>query len=268
MATEEETTTKQVSTRTIVIVGSFILLAVWSIWFLYYYFCFGGLPTSEGSAGTFGDFFGSLNALLSGGALVGAVLAIYLQGRELKETQKQIRLQVKEARETKEEFELQRATNALYHQITQYTNTDIGQIRKLASAFERAVVDRTRDDRERNLIEVAKKAESAVNALYTLTRVLESLISELGYNTIEIKEKDRKRVQALNIRKGLRLFTLYEHNIGASQKDALVQIDKYCSEKPEIRPSGSAVFDKLFYCIEFILEFPLKSKKELCELES
>jgi hypothetical protein len=263
MEIEEETSTKQVSTRTIVIVCSLLLLAIWGAWFVYYYTCFGGMPTTEGSAGTFGDFFGSLNSLLSGGALVGAILAIYLQSRELKETQKQIRLQVKEAKETKEEFELQRATNALYHQITQYTNTDVGQIRKLASAFERVNIDSTREDRNRNLIAVAKKAESAVNALYTLTKILESLISELSYKIVDIEGNDRNYFQAESIRKGLQLFTLYKHNVGASQIEALVKIGMICSDKPEIKPEGSALYDKLLYCRDFIQKFPLNSKAEL-----
>ena len=56
------------------------------------------------SAGTFGDMFGSINALFSGLALVGVILAIVLQSKELD-------LQRKEIRGQREQLEKQASTS-------------------------------------------------------------------------------------------------------------------------------------------------------------
>ena len=67
--------------------GFFFIFVVWawSGFVVYWYF-----PTPL-SRGTFGDMFGAINALFSGFAFFGLVIAIVLQKQELEEQRKEIR---------------------------------------------------------------------------------------------------------------------------------------------------------------------------------
>lgn len=58
--------------------------------------------------GQFGDAFGALNALFSGGALAGVVYAVLLQQRDLHVQSRALRFQRRELKLTREEVELQR----------------------------------------------------------------------------------------------------------------------------------------------------------------
>jgi uncharacterized membrane protein len=75
-----------------------IIVLIVAGWILTYYF----LEGNE-ARGTFGDMFGSLNALYSGFALAGIIITILLQKNELK-------LQREELKETRKEFKIQNET--------------------------------------------------------------------------------------------------------------------------------------------------------------
>ena len=75
-----------------------IIILIIAGWILTYYF----LEGNE-ARGTFGDMFGSLNALYSGFALAGIIITILLQKNELK-------LQREELKETRKEFKIQNET--------------------------------------------------------------------------------------------------------------------------------------------------------------
>lgn len=65
------------------------IVVLWAIMGLYY-------ASNVDNTAEIGDSFGAFNALFSGLALVGVIVAIYLQGLELKETQKELRGQKNE----------------------------------------------------------------------------------------------------------------------------------------------------------------------------
>jgi hypothetical protein len=77
-------------------------LAIIGAWYYTYYKLNDLEPTERG---TFGDMFGSVNALFSGLALAGIILTILLQRKELK-------LQREELQDTRAEFETQNAPNS------------------------------------------------------------------------------------------------------------------------------------------------------------
>ncbi|MBO6184156.1 MAG: putative phage abortive infection protein [Chryseobacterium sp.] len=95
------------------------VLIVTGMWLLTYFLLRGrGIEVR----GTFGDMFGSVNAIYSGLAFAGIIITIYLQSHELK-------LQRKELRDTRREFEIQNATlskqqfeNTFFQMISLFTN--------------------------------------------------------------------------------------------------------------------------------------------------
>ena len=66
------------------------------------------IPKDE--RGSFGDMFGSVNALFSGLALFGIIISILIQQNELKEQRNELKL-------TRDEFKINRVTNILFKQI-------------------------------------------------------------------------------------------------------------------------------------------------------
>jgi hypothetical protein len=83
-----------------IVVSIAISFTIIGIWLLAYYKL---KDLSQSDRGTFGDMFGSVNALFSGLALAGIILTILLQRKELS-------LQRQELRDTREE--LKRSANA------------------------------------------------------------------------------------------------------------------------------------------------------------
>jgi len=77
-----------------------VTIVIIGLWGLTYYLL---KDLGETKRGTFGDMFGSVNALFSGLALAGIILTILLQRKELK-------LQREELRDTRKEFETQNET--------------------------------------------------------------------------------------------------------------------------------------------------------------
>lgn len=84
--------------RWIIWVALGVTTLIIGLWFLTIYFLEG-----DKERGTFGDMFGSINALFSGLAMAGIILTILLQRKELK-------LQREELRDTRGEFEKQNET--------------------------------------------------------------------------------------------------------------------------------------------------------------
>jgi len=92
--------------RSIYFWGAVALIIIISLWFINL-FVLKGLD--HNSRGTFGDMFGSINALFSGLALAGVIFTILLQSKELS-------LQRGELKETRKEFTINRITNIIYRQ--------------------------------------------------------------------------------------------------------------------------------------------------------
>lgn len=84
----------------------FYCLLVFAFFFVYWGFvgCFVGVPDS---AGTFGDQFGGLNAIISGLAFAALYISLQLQRQDLKLQRKDLALQLKEMREARKEAEEQ-----------------------------------------------------------------------------------------------------------------------------------------------------------------
>ena len=77
-------------------------------------------PGAEGlTPGTFGDMFGSINALFSGAALIGVIIAVYLQSKELGLQRIEMRNTVREMENQtciiKKQLETMNKTYALQH---------------------------------------------------------------------------------------------------------------------------------------------------------
>lgn len=95
MSTKQQENESNTGFTVTAIIVSVIIIG---LWFLTYY-----LLEKDTDRGTFGDMFGSINALFSGLALAGIILTILLQRKELK-------YQRDELRETRKEFETQNET--------------------------------------------------------------------------------------------------------------------------------------------------------------
>lgn len=96
-----------------------VIILIVGLWLLTFFLLKDYSPTDRG---TFGDMFGSVNALYSGLALAGIMLSILLQRSEIK-------LQSLELKETRREFEtqnetlkIQRFENIFFNLLNQYHN--------------------------------------------------------------------------------------------------------------------------------------------------
>ncbi len=69
------------------VIGGVAVLGIWALSGLWIYAEF----NDSASRGTFGDMFGAVNALFSGLAFLGLIVAILLQYQELKEQRREIR---------------------------------------------------------------------------------------------------------------------------------------------------------------------------------
>jgi len=83
-----------------IVTAVIVTIVIIGLWFVTYY-ALKDKPSTD--RGTFGDMFGSINALFSGLALTGIILTILLQRKELK-------LQRKELIDTRQEFKTQNET--------------------------------------------------------------------------------------------------------------------------------------------------------------
>lgn len=81
-------------------------LGVFMVWLVFFGFAISHLESTESSKlGMLGDSFGVVNSLFSGLALVGVVVALYLQKTEIEETLELMREEQRE-RSAREQFEL------------------------------------------------------------------------------------------------------------------------------------------------------------------
>lgn len=87
-----------------IIIAVIIVVGLW-IWNFYALYELG-----DTKRGTFGDMFGSVNAIFSGLAFAGIIITIYIQSHELKLQRKELKLTRKEAKLTRGEFALQNKT--------------------------------------------------------------------------------------------------------------------------------------------------------------
>ncbi|VVN50889.1 hypothetical protein PS685_00413 [Pseudomonas fluorescens] len=88
-----------------------VFVSILTVYIFYYLFLYSGFSIAVdevGSlvgvrSGTFGDAFGTLNALFSGMAFAGVVVSLYLQRRDIKENQHEVsRQQIESARQQEE----------------------------------------------------------------------------------------------------------------------------------------------------------------------
>lgn len=116
------------------IVGTLAIILILASWYFTYNHL-KSLPNEE--RGTFGDMFGSINALYSGLAFAGIIFTILLQKKELK-------LQREELSDTRKEFEIQNKTLrlqrfentffsllTLHHQIVDSIDIDIEKVQSI-----------------------------------------------------------------------------------------------------------------------------------------
>ena len=94
-----------------------VTLVIISLWLLTYY-----LLKDKGTTerGTFGDMFGSINALFSGLALAGIILTILLQRKELKLQRDELTETRKEFQTQNETLKLQRFENTFFNLLNQH----------------------------------------------------------------------------------------------------------------------------------------------------
>lgn len=105
------------------------VLIVFGLWLWNYLTLFNIEKTERG---TFGDMFGSVNAIFSGLAFAGIIITIYIQSHELKLQRKELKLTRKEMELTRDEFvsqnytmKLQQFENTLFQMLSMfYENTD------------------------------------------------------------------------------------------------------------------------------------------------
>jgi hypothetical protein len=95
----------------VVVIVGVVFLVIFAIYAIYYVFLYLGFHSEiDGSgaltgvrSGTFGDAFGTLNALFSGMAFAGVVVSLYLQRKDIKDSQQEVaRQQVEVARQQEE----------------------------------------------------------------------------------------------------------------------------------------------------------------------
>ncbi|EOI5775868.1 hypothetical protein ACMS0O_000971 [Cronobacter malonaticus] len=79
-----------------------------------------GLPKGFAEYGTLGDSFGVLNSLFSGLGFAGLVYTLFIQQKQIKSQEKQIRIQELESKELDKRYKLDAYENTLYKLIDLY----------------------------------------------------------------------------------------------------------------------------------------------------
>lgn len=125
----------------ILLIGLTALVVILGLW-LGTLLLLKNLDTSE--RGTFGDMFGSINALFSGMALAGIIITILLQSQELKYQREELRETRKEFKTQNETLKIQRFENTffnllnLHHQIV--AAMDYQYVTKGAPTFSQQII--------------------------------------------------------------------------------------------------------------------------------
>lgn len=120
-----DTPVKNKFPKKLIIVSSFVVLFLYIGFGIAGRFAFGKID----NPGIFGDMFGSINALFSGFALLGIILTIYLQTRELElqrieltETREVIKDQKQEMSQQNSTLSLQRFENSFFNLLSSHTS--------------------------------------------------------------------------------------------------------------------------------------------------
>ncbi|WP_223531253.1 putative phage abortive infection protein [Pseudomonas sp. GL-R-19] len=93
----------------VVVIVGVVFLFIFAIYAIYYCFLYSGFNNAIDGAltgvrsGTFGDAFGTLNALFSGMAFAGVVVSLYLQRKDIKDSQHEVARQQAETARQQEE---------------------------------------------------------------------------------------------------------------------------------------------------------------------
>ncbi|UTW61680.1 putative phage abortive infection protein [bacterium SCSIO 12741] len=126
------------------------------------------------SRGTFGDLFGSINALYSGLALAGIILTILLQRLELKNQQEELQLTRKELKLTRQVFEDQSKTL----RMQRFENTFF----QMLSVHQEIVKDLDENKLEINLFNHADRKHVAINGRDVFKHHYKLLVGNLKSN--------------------------------------------------------------------------------------
>ncbi|MBE7661498.1 putative phage abortive infection protein [Tenacibaculum finnmarkense] len=133
---------KEEKNYSILIISIIAVILIFSSWY-YTYKQLIILPND--ARGTFGDMFGSINALYSGLAFAGIIVTILLQRQELKSQRQELKQTRKEFEIQNETLKLQRFENtffnllSLHHQIVDSIDLDIEK-RKSSSITAQAIL--------------------------------------------------------------------------------------------------------------------------------
>lgn len=91
------------------------IIIVFGLWFFNYYYA---VSLENNDRGTFGDMFGAVNAVFSGLAFAGIIIALYLQSIDLKNQFNEIQQTNKEFRIQNNTMELQKFDNRFFHLLS------------------------------------------------------------------------------------------------------------------------------------------------------
>lgn len=165
----------------IIVVGIVLIIGAWFITYIY-------LKDSD-DRGTFGDMFGSINALYSGFALGGIILTIYLQKKELGYQRKELRQTRKEFEIQNETLRLQKFENTFFNLISNHKEMmDMLPPRK--KGYGEKVVNTSRY----GTLEIIE--ENFYRQLEYLTSIIKSRIIRGHSNGTEIVKKCNKLIEA------------------------------------------------------------------------
>ncbi|MCC6373116.1 MAG: hypothetical protein IT236_19080, partial [Bacteroidia bacterium] len=100
-----------------IVTSVIVTIVIIGLWVGTYFLLRGKDPNVRG---TFGDMFGSINALFSGLALAGIILTILLQRKELKLQREELKDTRKEFQTQNETLKLQRFENTFFNLLNQH----------------------------------------------------------------------------------------------------------------------------------------------------
>jgi len=207
-----------------------VTIAIIGLWTLTYILL---KDLEEGARGTFGDMFGSVNALFSGLAFAGIILTILLQRKELK-------LQREELRSTRAEFETQNETLKLQR----FENTFF------------------------SILNLHHQIVSAIDYRYYVSKKRKKNFIEKGFKTMKPEEMEAVTIKGRDVfrhRYNLMLPKLKEH------PDKYEEI--YMSHYETAQTDFGHYFRNLYRMIklvdqtDFFYDSRTVSKEEICKIK-
>ena len=137
------------------IITIFAVIIVLSMWLINYYQL---KDLADTDRGTFGDMFGSVNAIYSGLAFAGIIITIYIQSYELRLQRKELELTREEMQLTREEFSSQNDTM----RIQRFENTFFQMLNLFHS-----IVDTIEVREDRQTLLNGRKAFNYFNSIFS-----------------------------------------------------------------------------------------------------